>query len=54
VALANWIVAALASINLFRVYGRRMAAEEEMLHRMFPGDYQEYMRRTWRLIPFLY
>jgi len=54
VALANWIAAALVSITLLRAYRRRIAAEEEMLLQTFPGEYHEYMRRTWRLIPFLY
>jgi protein-S-isoprenylcysteine O-methyltransferase Ste14 len=54
VALANWVVAPLASLTMLRVYHRRIAAEEEMLLQSFPAEYQEYMRRTWRLIPFLY
>jgi protein-S-isoprenylcysteine O-methyltransferase len=52
-ALANWIVAAFVSITLLRVYGRQMAAEEEMLLKTFPAAYQEYMRQTWRLVPFV-
>ncbi len=34
-------------------YGRRIEAEEELLRRDLPG-YQEYSRRTWRLIPFIW
>ena len=34
-------------------YGRRIAAEEELLRRDLPG-YPEYSRRTRRLIPFIW
>ena len=34
-------------------YGRRIAAEEEMLRRELPG-YECYARRTKRLVPFVW
>jgi protein-S-isoprenylcysteine O-methyltransferase Ste14 len=36
-----------------RAYGRRIEAEEQLLGRDLPG-YDEYARRTWKLIPLIW
>lgn len=46
-------VAAIVGGLLGRAYGRRIAAEEELLGRDLPG-YTDYVRRTWRLVPFVW
>jgi len=54
VAAANWLVAATIGVLMLRAYRLRMQAEEAMLARTFPGEYEDYACRTRRLIPFLY
>jgi protein-S-isoprenylcysteine O-methyltransferase Ste14 len=44
-----WIFSALTLLGLLV----RIRKEEAFLARQLPG-YQEYMRRTWRLVPYLY
>ncbi len=53
-AAANWIVLAIVTFPMIRAYRRRIEAEEAMLAEAFPREYSGYVRRTWRLIPFLY
>jgi protein-S-isoprenylcysteine O-methyltransferase len=53
-ALANWAVAPIVAIPLLRAYRDRMRTEEEMLRGAFDGEYEAYMRRTGRLVPFVY
>ena len=54
IALANWMVAAIVSVVMIRAYGYRMQVEEEMLTRAFGREYERYVSRTRRLVPFLY
>ena len=44
---------ALVGTLLGRAYGRRIVAEERLLERDLPS-YDEYARRTWRLVPRLW
>jgi protein-S-isoprenylcysteine O-methyltransferase len=53
-ATANWVVAAAVTLLMSVAYGYRIAAEEVMLLGAFGDRYQEYQRRTWRLIPYVY
>jgi protein-S-isoprenylcysteine O-methyltransferase len=53
-ATANGAVIALINIPLVRAYRYRMRTEEAMLAYTFPQEYQDYARRTSRLIPFIY
>jgi protein-S-isoprenylcysteine O-methyltransferase len=53
-ASANWAVASAVALLMVVAYSYRIAAEEAMLVRAFGGRYQEYMARTWRLIPYVY
>jgi protein-S-isoprenylcysteine O-methyltransferase Ste14 len=32
----------------------RLSAEEKLLHQAFPRDYADYVRHSWRLLPFVY
>jgi len=54
IASANAVAMVLITFPLIRAYKRRIEAEEEMLAGAFPGEYEGYARRTWRLIPFIY
>ena len=53
-AVNNWIVLLAIVIlgMLSRIY--RIKIEEQMLEAIFKEQYQIYMKRTWRLIPFIY
>ena len=33
---------------------KRIKNEEALLERTFPGEFEEYRRETWRLLPFVY
>ena len=53
-ALGNW--AGLAT-NLFCMgfaYAYRIPLEEAALASILGEDYKQYMKRTWRLVPFLF
>jgi protein-S-isoprenylcysteine O-methyltransferase len=62
-SLLTWIGFAVASRSLPVVavvagflglaYRDRIRAEEELLRRQLPG-YEQYARRTWRLIPYVW
>jgi protein-S-isoprenylcysteine O-methyltransferase Ste14 len=53
-ATANWAVASAVALLMVVAYSYRIAAEEAMLVSAFGGRYEEYMARTWRLVPYLY
>jgi len=53
-AIGNWISTIILAILLFGVYGYRIRSEEAMLIDRFGNEYQEYRKRTWRLVPFIY
>jgi protein-S-isoprenylcysteine O-methyltransferase len=53
-ATANWAVASAVTILMVVAYSYRIAAEEAMLVSAFGSRYEEYMARTWRLIPYVY
>jgi protein-S-isoprenylcysteine O-methyltransferase len=50
---SNALYAALAAAVYAEVYRRRTAAEEAMLRARFGAAYEDYRRRTWRLLPFV-
>jgi len=52
--LTNWIAIFLPVLCLAAAYNYRMGVEEHALSESLGSPYREYMRRTWRLIPFLY
>jgi protein-S-isoprenylcysteine O-methyltransferase len=53
-ATANWAVALAIALLMVVAYSYRIAAEEAMLLGAFGDRYQEYMARTWRLVPYVY
>jgi len=53
-AVSNWIVLAVVALVCCASYLYRIRTEEAMLVAAFGNDYEDYMRRTKRLIPFVY
>jgi protein-S-isoprenylcysteine O-methyltransferase Ste14 len=53
-ALGNWLSLAVMLLVSGLVYGLRMRIEEAALVEAFGAEYQAYMRRTKRLIPFIF
>jgi protein-S-isoprenylcysteine O-methyltransferase Ste14 len=54
VCLDNWASLALLMVPTAVVFLRRMRIEEDALLETFGERYRDYMRRTRRLIPFIY
>jgi protein-S-isoprenylcysteine O-methyltransferase len=54
VCLRNGAALAVLVIPVLVVFLRRMRIEEEALLAAFGEPYRDYMRCTWRLIPFIY
>lgn len=52
--LTNWLAMLLPVCCLATAYAYRIPIEEQALVRGLGSDYSNYMRRTWRLIPFVY
>jgi protein-S-isoprenylcysteine O-methyltransferase len=53
-ATANWAVTSAVALLTAVAYGYRIAAEEAMLLGAFGSRYEEYMARTWRLMPYVF
>jgi protein-S-isoprenylcysteine O-methyltransferase Ste14 len=53
-AVSNWIVFAMVTLVCFIAYSYRMRSEEAMLVARFGDEYEDYSRRTKRLIPYVY
>jgi protein-S-isoprenylcysteine O-methyltransferase Ste14 len=53
-ATANWLAAVLIVFVMVAAYGFRIGAEERMLVGAFGQEYEQYRRRTWKLVPFLF
>ena len=54
VALTNWVSVALLVVGPALVYARRILVEERALVATIGEPYEHYMRRTKRLIPYVY
>jgi protein-S-isoprenylcysteine O-methyltransferase Ste14 len=52
--MTNKIVFIAGTILIFLAYYYRIANEEKMLQQDFGERYSEYMKHSWRLIPFLW
>ena len=52
--LRNWAALLIVLVPIFAAFIRRMNVEEEALSRALGARYIEYMRRTKRLVPFIY
>jgi protein-S-isoprenylcysteine O-methyltransferase len=53
-AVSNWIALTLVTLVCLIAYIYRIRSEEAMLVARFGQEYEEYRRRTKRLIPYLY
>lgn len=54
IVLNNYISAIVLLIPVFVMFLRRINIEEEVLIEQFGQDYIDYMKKTKRLIPFIY
>jgi protein-S-isoprenylcysteine O-methyltransferase Ste14 len=52
--LTNWLAIFLPALCLGIAYVYRIRVEEAALRQGLGAPYQDYMRRTWRLIPFVF
>lgn len=52
--LTNWLAMLLPVLCLAVAYAYRIPIEERALVEGLGSPYREYMRRTWRLIPFVF
>lgn len=52
--LRNWAALLIVLVPIFAAFIRRMNVEEEALSRALGSRYADYMRRTKRLVPFVY
>ena len=52
--LRNWAALLVVLVPIFAAFIRRMNVEEEALSRALGSRYADYMRRTKRLVPFVY
>lgn len=52
--LRNWAALLVILVPIFAAFIRRMNVEEEALSRALGSRYAEYMKRTKRLVPFVY
>jgi protein-S-isoprenylcysteine O-methyltransferase Ste14 len=53
-ALNSWLSSCVLLVIFLITYGYRIHVEETALVSQFQGAYEEYRKRTWRLIPFIY
>lgn len=52
--LRNWAALLIVLVPIFAAFIRRMNVEEDALSRALGSRYADYMRRTKRLVPFVY
>ena len=53
-AMSNIIVFIFSTLLILLTYHYRIIAEEKMLLVQFGESYTKYMKRTWRLLPFIW
>jgi len=49
----NWILFTFIISFLVLIYSYRIYAEEKMMLEQFGNEYKEYMKESWRLIPYV-
>jgi protein-S-isoprenylcysteine O-methyltransferase Ste14 len=54
VSLNNWLSVIIVTILVFFVFSFRIKVEEKTLVEHFGSDYRDYMKKTYRLIPWIY
>jgi protein-S-isoprenylcysteine O-methyltransferase Ste14 len=52
--MTNWVAMLLPALCIGAAYAYRIPLEEKALLQGLGSPYGEYMRRTWRLIPYVY
>jgi protein-S-isoprenylcysteine O-methyltransferase Ste14 len=52
--LGNWVAMAVVLVPIFVAFLRRMKVEEDALRGALGERYEQYMKRTNRLVPFIY
>lgn len=52
--LANWVSLVVVMLPIVWAFGRRISTEESALANAIGSPYTNYMRRTKRLVPYLY
>ena len=53
-AASNWIIFSIITLAMVMSYAYRIQSEEAMLVAQFGAEYSTYIKRTRRIIPFLY
>ena len=53
-SLRNWAALLIILLPIFAAFIRRMNVEEEALSKALGSRYADYIRRTKRLVPFVY
>lgn len=53
-SLGSLFVTVVIVVGLFAVFRSRILLEEQILLETFGDEYAEYMRKTWRLVPYMY
>jgi len=53
-ALTNWIAVLGLFLPVLIAFSRRISIEERVLQAHFADQYEEYRKRSWRLLPWLY
>jgi len=53
-SLQNWAGMVIVLLPIFAAFIHRMNVEEKALSRALGSSYAEYMKRTKRLVPFVY
>jgi len=51
---SNLLVGALTFLIFLLTWNNRMTKEEEMMIQNVGKEYQDYMKKTWRLFPYIY
>jgi protein-S-isoprenylcysteine O-methyltransferase Ste14 len=54
IATTNWLPITVTPIAMFTGYFYRIHFEEKMLQSTLGQPYIDYMRQSWRLIPYIY
>lgn len=54
IGMGSWIGLVLMEVIAFAGFGKRIAVEEKTLVQSLGREYRDYMKRTKRLIPFIY
>jgi protein-S-isoprenylcysteine O-methyltransferase Ste14 len=54
IAIGNWLSIAALLLTVVPAYALRIRVEDKMLLQAFGPTYEEYKKRTWALVPFVW